>query len=168
MDRSRGKRCVQLARRWLAPFVGKNSAKGEWEAQGEMRIEPTAVGLPNRRLQCSPSISPHRPSASARSCRARAMGNLISQVTGLEYIYIYTAGYDPPSRGSAAWTREYFGGNGRKVGGIKPVIRFPPKNDGDNGADNARKLSVRVIEWDGRWEMEVIRDLAILSLLYYK
>lgn len=89
MDRSRGKGCVQLARRWLAPFVGKNSAKGEWEAQGEMRIEPTAVGLPNRRLQCSPSIPPHRPSASARSCRARAMGNLISQVTGLEYIYIH-------------------------------------------------------------------------------
>lgn len=81
------KRCVRLARRWLAPFVGKNSAKDEWEAHGEMRIEPTAVGLPNRRLQCSPSISPHRPSASARSCRARAMGNLISQVTGLEYIY---------------------------------------------------------------------------------
>lgn len=38
------------------------------------------------------------------------------------------------------------------MGGIKPVIRFPPKNDGDNGADNARKLSVRVGH-RVRWKM---------------
>lgn len=32
------------------------------------------------------------------------------------------------------------------------MIRFPPKNDGDNGADNARKLSVRVGH-RVRWKM---------------
>lgn len=41
-----------------------------------------------------------------------------------------------------------------ETGGIKPVIRFPPKNDGDNGADNARKLSVRVARGHRvRWKM---------------
>ena len=86
---------------------------------GEMHIDPTAVGLPNR-WGCNAASSIGQLVAvrvDESSCRAlsRAMGNLISQATALGYTT--AGGYDRSYAAASARARQYSRRNTRKAHG---------------------------------------------------